>query len=69
MPIIGYKELEKHLQDRGDNPFFPVYLICGEDLLTKGAFDALLNALIPASERSYTTFTHNCACEDKERDT
>lgn len=52
MPIIGYKELEKHLQDRGDNPFFPVYLICGEDLLTKGAFDALLNALIPASERS-----------------
>ena len=52
MPIIGYKELEKHLQDRGDNPFFPVYLICGEDLLTKGAFDTLSNALIPASERS-----------------
>ena len=52
MPIISYKELEKYLQDRGDDPFSPVYLIYGEELLTKGAFDALLNALIPASERS-----------------
>jgi DNA polymerase-3 subunit delta len=52
MPVISHKELEKHLQDRGDNPFFPVYLIYGEDLLTKGAFEALLNALIPSSERS-----------------
>jgi DNA polymerase-3 subunit delta len=52
MPVISHKELEKHLQDRGDDPFFPVYLIYGEDLLTKGAFDALLNALLPASERS-----------------
>ncbi len=52
MPVISYKELEKYLQDRGDDPFFPVYLIYGEDLLTKNAFDALLNALLPASERS-----------------
>jgi DNA polymerase-3 subunit delta len=52
MPVISHKELEKHLQDRGDDPFFPVYLIYGEDLLTKGAFDALLNALLPASGRS-----------------
>ena len=52
MPVISHKELEKHLQDRGDVPFFPVYLIYGEDLLTKGAFDVLLNALLPASERS-----------------
>ena len=52
MPVISHKELEKHLQDRGDDPFFPVYLIYGEDLLTKGAFDVLLNALLPASERS-----------------
>ena len=52
MPVISHKEFEKHLKDRGDDPFFPVYLIYGEDLLTKGAFDALLNALLPASERS-----------------
>jgi len=52
MPVISHKELEKHLKDRGDDPFFPVYLIYGEDLLTKGAFDALLNALLPVSERS-----------------
>ena len=52
MPVISHKELEKHLQDRGDDPFFPVYLIYGEELLTKGAFDALLNALLPAAERS-----------------
>jgi DNA polymerase-3 subunit delta len=52
MPVISHKELETHLQDRRDGPFFPVYLIYGEDLLTKGAFDALLNALLPTSERS-----------------
>jgi DNA polymerase-3 subunit delta len=52
MPVISHKELKKHLQDQGDDPFFPVYLIYGEDLLSKGAFNALLNALLPASERS-----------------
>jgi len=52
MPVVNYKELKKYLSDRGDDLFFPVYLIYGEDLLTKGAFDALLNALIPAPERS-----------------
>ena len=52
MPVISYKELDKYLQDRRDQPFFPVYLIYGEDLLTKGAFESLLNNLLPASERS-----------------
>ena len=52
MPIISHKELKTHLQEQGDNPFFPVYLIYGEDLLTKSAFELLLNTLIPASERS-----------------
>ena len=52
MPVINYKELEKHLQDRGDDLYFPVYLIYGEDLLTKGALEALMNFLIPAPERS-----------------
>ena len=52
MPLISHKELETYLQDRGEDPFFPVYLIYGDDLLTKGAFDMLLDALIPVSERS-----------------
>ena len=52
MPLISHKELETYLQDRGDDPFFSVYLVYGEEMLTKGVFDALLNALIPASERS-----------------
>ena len=52
MPVISHKELETHLQDREDNLFFPVYLIYGNDLLIQGAFDMLLNALIPAPERS-----------------
>ena len=25
MPIISHKELKTHLQERGDNPFFPYY--------------------------------------------
>ncbi|MEX1350938.1 MAG: hypothetical protein AB1Z31_24750 [Desulfobacterales bacterium] len=52
MPLINHKELETYLQNRGDDPFFSVYLVYGEEMLTKGVFDALLNALIPASERS-----------------
>ena len=52
MPIISYKELRKYLGDRGSDPFLPVYLIYGEELLVQGAFDELLNALIPASRRS-----------------
>ena len=52
MTVISHKELETYLQDRGNDPFSPVYLIYGEDLLTKVAFDTLLNTLIPVSERS-----------------
>jgi DNA polymerase-3 subunit delta len=52
MPIIGYKDLKKHLEDRGDDPFVPVFLIFGEEMLTKSSFDELLDALIPASKRS-----------------
>ena len=52
MPVISHKELETYLQGQGDKPFFPVYLIFGDDLLIKGAFEMLLNALLPASKRS-----------------
>ena len=52
MSIITYKDLNKYIADRGTDPFLPVYLIYGEELLTQGAFDELVNALIPASKRS-----------------
>jgi DNA polymerase-3 subunit delta len=52
MPIISYKDLNKYFKDRGSEPFLPVFLIYGEDLLVQGAFDELLNVLLPASQRS-----------------
>ena len=52
MPVISYKELNTHLSSRGDDSFAPVYLIYGEEMLTKSAFDELLNAMVPASQRS-----------------
>ena len=52
MPAITYKDLSKYLKDRGGDPFLPVYLIFGEELLVQGSFDELLDALIPSSQRS-----------------
>ncbi len=52
MPVISYKELNTHLSSRGSDSFAPVYLIYGEEMLTKSAFDELLNAMVPASQRS-----------------
>lgn len=52
MPEINYKELNKHLRTVKKENFSPVCLIYGEELLCKRAFDALLDVLIPASERS-----------------
>ena len=52
MPIINYKDLKKYIKELGNNPFAPVYLIYGEEMLTKNAFDALLDVLVPAAERS-----------------
>ena len=50
MPIINYKDLKKYLVELGNNPFAPVYLIYGEEMLTQNAFGELLDALVPASE-------------------
>lgn len=49
MSEIPYKSFEAYLKK---GKFSPVYLIYGEELLCKNALDALLNALIPASERN-----------------
>jgi DNA polymerase-3 subunit delta len=52
MPTIGYKDLATHLNEQGNAPLAPVYLIFGEEMLVKSAFDALLDALVPASNRN-----------------
>ena len=56
MPEINYKEIDSHLKnakhstgDAGAVP--PVYLIYGEELLCKSAFERILNCLLPSSER------------------
>ena len=52
MPEINYKNLKAHLADAGKAGLSPVCLIYGEEVLCKSAFDTLLNALLPPSERS-----------------
>jgi len=52
MPTISYKDLAKHLSQRGHAPFAPVYLIFGEEMLVKSAFETLLDAMVPGSMRT-----------------
>ena len=51
MPEINYKDLKKYLSGI-KNKFSPVYLIYGEEVLYKTAFNDILDILLPASERS-----------------
>ena len=56
MSEINYKALKSYLkdleEDRETKGFAPVYLIYGEELLYKTAFEELLNALMPDVNRS-----------------
>ena len=55
MPEINYKLLTKYLMDLKSDPakkFAPVYLIFGEEMLVKSAYDELLDALLPPGNRS-----------------
>jgi len=55
MPEINHKLLKKYLKDLSGDParrFVPVYLIHGEELLVKTAYDDLLEMLLPAAERT-----------------
>ncbi len=52
MPEIHHKTIQKYLKDAGKEELSPTYLVYGEELLCKTAFNALLDALIPVSERS-----------------
>lgn len=56
MPEIHYNALKSYLKDlentQGSKAFAPVYLIYGEELLYKTAFEELLDALMPKVNRS-----------------
>ncbi|MDM8526376.1 hypothetical protein QUF80_23610 [Desulfococcaceae bacterium HSG8] len=52
MSEIKHKALQSYLKKHGKEAFFSVYLIYGEDLLCKTAFNNLLDALLPLPERS-----------------
>jgi len=49
MPEINYKELTSHIKSAEKEGFSKLYLIHGEELLCKTAFEELLNALLPES--------------------
>jgi DNA polymerase-3 subunit delta len=53
MTEIHYKSLQKYLTELQKNQVVPFYLIHGEELLYKIAFDALLDKLVPKSKRSF----------------
>ncbi len=52
MPELKYDQLDSYLRTHGEKPFFPVYLIFGEESLYKKTFDTLLDTLLPRSKRS-----------------
>jgi DNA polymerase-3 subunit delta len=55
MPEINHKLLKKYLNEVKSDPardFAAVYLLFGEELLVKNAYSALLEALLPARNRS-----------------
>jgi len=55
MPEINHKLLKKYLKDLKsdpDNEFAAVYLLFGEELLVKNAYDELLAALLPTGNQS-----------------
>ena len=52
MPELKCSKLSDYLNDKKKAPLYPVYLIHGEELLYKKAFDTLLDSIIPVSKRS-----------------
>ncbi len=64
MPIINYKELEKYIKDKKEDQFASVFLIYGEELLCKEAFEKLLDALVPSSGRSLNYDPFDGSSED-----
>jgi DNA polymerase III subunit delta len=57
LTVIKHNEVQRHLkrlmQDTGSVPY-PVYLLYGEEVLTKAALQGVLNVLMPESARQYS---------------
>ena len=51
MPEIRYTEFEKHIVEAKASSFSPIYLIHGEEVLYKKAFNTLVAALLPGDEK------------------
>ncbi len=51
MSVISYKDLKGYLNGIDDRQYAPVYLLFGEELLYKTAFNELLDTMIPPSTR------------------
>jgi DNA polymerase III subunit delta len=64
MPTINYKELEKYIKENKEDQFASVFLIYGEELLCKEAFEKLLDALVPGSGRSLNYDPFDGSSED-----
>lgn len=52
MPELKYDQLESYLKEEKDTPVYPVYLVFGDELLYKTAFNTLLDAVLPLSKQS-----------------
>lgn len=52
MPIIAYNELPDHLSRASAADWPAVTLVCGEEMLCKKAFEAVLDLLMPEKERA-----------------
>ncbi|MDM8515643.1 hypothetical protein QUF76_05540 [Desulfobacterales bacterium HSG16] len=51
MPEIRYTEFEKHIVEAKASSFSPIYLIHGEEVLYKKAFNTLIAALLPGDSK------------------
>jgi len=52
MPELKHDQLSSYLKERQEKPYYPVYLIFGDELLYKTAFSSVLDSMIPVSNRS-----------------
>jgi DNA polymerase-3 subunit delta len=52
MPELKHNQLDSYLKSQNGKPSYSVYLIFGDELLYKTAFDTLLESIMPLSKRS-----------------
>jgi DNA polymerase-3 subunit delta len=52
MPIVAYNDFSAYLNRSSSDGWPAVTLVCGEEMLCKKAFDAILDRLVPEKERT-----------------